>query len=141
MSRLLFFFILFMSTAFLAKADIDDKGVQALLDGDYETAYNELMPLAERGHPRSLYNIAYMHFNGLGLEQNVNEAFKFYEQAAEKGFPMAFHQIGFYFDNGIDRDVNVQEAVKWYEKAAEKGVLISHHNLGFIYDTGRLTGK
>ncbi len=141
MSRLLFYFILFMSTAFLAKADIDDKGVQALLDGDYQTAYAELMPLAERGHPRSLYNIAYMYFNGLGLDQNRDEAFKFYEQAAEKGFPLAFHQIGFYFDNGIDRDVNVQEAVKWYEKAAEKGVLISHHNLGFIYDTGRLTGQ
>ena len=143
MNRIFFFLaipILLLTSTF-ARAGIDDKGVQALLDGEYETAYSELMPLAERGHPRSLYNIAHMHYNGFGLEQNRNEAFKFYEQAAEKGFPLAFHQIGFYFDNGIGRDVNVQEAVKWYEKAAEKGVLISHHNLGFIYDTGRLTGK
>ena len=82
--------VVFFSLSFLAKADIDDKGVQALLDGDYETAYNELMPLAERDHPRSLYNIAYMHFHELGLEQNRDEAFKFYKKAMEKGITASF---------------------------------------------------
>jgi len=44
------------------------KGFQAYLKGDYQTALREWRPLAEQGHARAQYHLGLMYANGLLLK-------------------------------------------------------------------------
>ena len=47
-----------------------DKGVAAIIAGDFETAWSELLPLAESGNADTQYNIGMMYLKGEGVIQN-----------------------------------------------------------------------
>jgi TPR repeat protein len=51
--------------------------------------YQVQLTFAEKGDVRAQYYLGEMHEQGLGTEQNINEAFKWYAKAAEHGDRMA----------------------------------------------------
>ena len=49
---------------------------------------------AEQGFPDAAFNLALMYDQGDGVEQNPNEAARWYFVAAEKGNPQAQYNLG-----------------------------------------------
>ena len=58
------------------KADDFQDAVTIVNDGDFETAYKMLVPLAEKGHAAAQLILGMMYFKGTGIEKNIVQADK-----------------------------------------------------------------
>jgi TPR repeat protein len=65
----------------------------ARADTPDERLFQAQMMLAKRGDPNAQYYLGEMYEQGLGTQQNLNEAFKWYDQAAKKGNRLATRKI------------------------------------------------
>jgi TPR repeat protein len=77
-----------------------EEGVAAYNRGDYETAFQEIKPLAEQGHSTAQYNLGVMYSKGRGVTQDYLEAVKWYREAAEQGDALAQFNLGLMYDIG-----------------------------------------
>ena len=59
--------------------------------------------------------------DGDGIEQNMEEAVKWWRLAAEQGDADAQYNLGNAYKRGEGVEQNMEEAVKWWRLAAEKG--------------------
>ena len=100
---------------------------------DYAKAYGWFLKGAEQSEVGSIYNLGYMHSNGLGVEENQYEAFKWYLKAAELEDPYAEFNLGYMYVHGEGVDANLSEAIKWYQKSANHGFSLAFRRLGYIY--------
>ncbi len=73
---------------------------------------------------------------GSGVEEDNQEAFKWFSMAAEQGHSRAQYHLGemYYFGSGVEEDD--QEALKWFSMAAEQGHSGAQYHLGGMYDFG-----
>ena len=55
---------------------------------------------AEQGVVESQFALGNMYFKGNGVEQNIEEALRWYRRAAEKGNAMAQLKLGFIYEDG-----------------------------------------
>lgn len=72
----------------LASAGFGD-GVRAFKQGDYETAFREWRPLAERGEAISQFNIAILYSQGRGVARNYIRSYVWFTLAALGGHDKA----------------------------------------------------
>ncbi len=107
----------------------------------YKAALPLLRELAEKGNARAQCNLGYCYYWGYGVEENDEEAVKWYRLAAEQGYAVAQHHLGYCYHegNGVAKDYN--EAVKWYRLAAEQGDADAQCSLGECYDEGEGVAK
>lgn len=91
---------------------------------------------AEQGDIQAQFNIGERYYYGDGIEENHEEAVKWYRKAAEQGYAIAQCNIGYCYGNGDGVEKNYEEAVKWYRKAAEQGDADAQTNLGVCYKNG-----
>ena len=68
-----------------AMANDYDDGWAAIQNGDYDTAFTILKPLAEQGHVEAQFNLGVMYFHGDGVAQNDAAAAIWFRKAAEQG--------------------------------------------------------
>jgi|TARA_B110000908_G_C9875660_1_gene280320 TPR repeat protein len=61
------------------------KGMDAHNAGDYETAFNEWLPLAERGVANAQFALGVTYLTGLGVSLDHAVAVKWFRLAAEQG--------------------------------------------------------
>ena len=106
-----------------------ENGTQAFLDQDYRTALNTLRPLALLGNKEAQFLIGLMYDSGSGVDQDIDEAMKWFEKAATQGEARAQNHLGdFHKKQG-----NGDEAEKWYRRAVEQGHEIALTNLVRLY--------
>ena len=135
MRRLLFIFSLCLILAPLAWGDYQD-GRKAYNRGDYATALKELLPLAEQGHAGAQYFIGYMYYKGQGVDQDGEEAVKWFRMAAEQGDVKSQVRLGVMYRLGLTVLKNYEEAKKWLRMAAEQGDTKAQYNLALMYFRG-----
>ena len=114
-----------------------DQGHQASIDELERLNEEEFDESHDNDEADALYEIANNYFDGTDeIEQDYEEAMKWYMKAAEKGSIDALNDIGYcyYYGYGVEQDY--EEAVKWFKKGVEKGNLNCHFWLGFCYKTG-----
>ena len=101
-----------------------------LLENNYQEAlyWHELA--AHQKNPVALYNLGYLHFNGLGTEKNRDKGIEFYTQAAYKGDVKAMSILGNLFFDSNDSP----KGVKWTLKAAIQGEALAQLRLGHIFN-------
>ncbi len=109
-------------------------GYQSYLQGDYQTAYKEWLPLAELGDVEAQYNIGVLFDEGAGVDQDLYAAADWYRRAGEQGFPDAQTNLGmmYYHGQGVERDL--EEAAKWFRLAADHGDAEAQGYLDLIAD-------
>lgn len=73
---------------------------------------------------------------GIGVDENEEEAAKWFQKAAEQGHAEAQYRLGVWYNCGIGVDENKEEAIKWYKKAAEQGHAEAQLQLGDCYYYG-----
>lgn len=100
-------------------ADLE-KGTQAYINGDFEAAVAEWLPLAEAGDAGAQLRVANMYFFGLGVAKDMSEAIKWYRSAAEQGGAGVQASLGDIYYNGWGVAQNPDEALKWYRLAAQQ---------------------
>ncbi len=96
-----------------------DEGMQAFADGDYDTAYRELRPLAEKGEPGAQFTLGFMYDYGQGVPQNTQEAIWWYRNAAEQDIAVAQFSLGEIYEGGRGTPQDLAEAYRWYSLAVE----------------------
>ncbi len=111
-------------------------GVDAYNRKDYETAYKELKPFAEKGKPIAQKNLGFMFYNGLGVQKDYKVAAKWFRKSAEQGNAKAQHNLGVSYENGHGVPKDYKSAVEWYRKSAENGHTGAQYNLGIMYVEG-----
>ncbi|WP_118808409.1 tetratricopeptide repeat protein [Haemophilus haemolyticus] len=97
------------------------QGFSAYEKGDYKTALNLWLPLAQQGNMNAQYNLGLMYENGNGVKQSDFEAVKWYRKAAEQGESSSQFNLGvkYYKGEGVKQD-KIQ-AKKWFGKACDNG--------------------
>ncbi len=101
-----------------ALADRND-GAYAYLQGDYETAYNTMISLANTSDDKiAQYYLGVMYMKGQGVEQDYEKAGEWFRKASKQGLPVAMYKLaGLYTKgNGVPKDLEF--AYIWYSVAA-----------------------
>jgi len=73
-----------------------------------------------------------MYQNGHGVEQDFNEAMKWYRLAAEQGLPIAQSNLGAMFATGRGVSKDDVKAYMWFNVAASNGQPEGVNNRDFI---------
>ena len=112
------------------------EGWAAYARGDYETALQEFLPLAEEGTPNAHFALGFVYQHVKSDPLNDAEAVKWYLRAAENGHALAQHNLGLMYANGRGIARNDAEAVRWYYKASQQSIAKAQVNLGSMYQRG-----
>ena len=113
-----------------------EDGYSAYTRGDYATALQFFVPLAEAGNRDAEYSVGVMYANGRGLPQSFIEAAKWFHRAAEKGQAGAQYDLGVLYAKGQGVKEDSAEAAKWFRKAADQGKPSAEYNLAYLYTVG-----
>lgn len=95
-----------------------DKGSAAYDAGDFMTALQEWLPLAEQGDANAQYNLAELYKKGQGVPQDRVQASIWYRLSAEQGHPFAIFQLG--SDAVLEGDLIT--GLMWFLVAAGSGI-------------------
>ena len=112
-------FLILAST--VTRADRYDDGMIAYTAGQYDVALETWKDIANSGHSRAQFNLAYMYEFGIAVTTNNEEAVRWYQLSAEQGYARAQNFLGWMYEMGKGVPQNRTEALKWLRKAADQG--------------------
>jgi TPR repeat protein len=95
-----------------------DEGIAAYKRGDYETAFQEMKPLAEQGHAPAQASLGFAYDTGQGVPQDYAVAAKWYRKAAEQGNAGAQYNLGQLYRWGQGVPEDAVRAHMWLSLAA-----------------------
>jgi len=114
------FVVIALATALSpSRADVES-GTSAYDAGDYETAFQEWLPLAEEGSPAAQFNLSLLYRYGKGRPVDSETAADWCLKAADAGFLPAQYEMGKIYEAGEGVRRNKVEAHKWYKLCAEQ---------------------
>lgn len=96
----------------------------------------ELLAASKSNEAWAQTNLGFHYYQGIGVQQNYEEAAKWFRKAAEQGEVVAQSNLGIMYAHGQGVCQSHEDAVKWYRKAAEQGDAVSQFNLGGCYKNG-----
>ena len=101
-----------------AHADRND-GAYAYLQGDYETAYNTMISLANTSDDKiAQYYLGVMYMKGQGVEQDFEKAGEWFRKASEQGLAVAMYKLAKLYTKGEGVPKDLEFAYVWYSVAA-----------------------
>lgn len=128
--------LLFILTCTSVYADDYQDGFNAMRSGDFKMGIEKFKSLAEQGHAEAQSTLGVLYKHGQGVQQNGNEAAKWFRKAAEQGHVSAQYSLAHMYYEGKIIPQNYKEAHKWYHKAAEKGYAEAQTQLSLMYYIG-----
>lgn len=114
-----------------------DEAVKAYEIGDFKSAYEQWLPLAENNDPAAMRNLGHLYRKGLGVDLDFEKAMSWYMRAADIGFDRAQANVGTMHLKGQGVPQSYVKASEWFAKAARNGHTISQYNLGLLYEHGK----
>ena len=103
--------------------------------------FDALLERAKEGNLEAQKDLAMAYIRGDEIEQNYEEAFKWYKAAAEQGDSDAQNSLYNRYAKGEGVEQNSEEAMKWLHRSADQGHGLAYYNLGFEYSSGVLVKK
>ena len=130
-----FTIIFFLISSASISADFK-KGYDALLKGDYKSAFVEFQKLAKDGDIISMYNLGRMYQNGLGVDRDFEKAMKLYLTSAKEGYSLSYNNIGqmYSLGQGVEKDHKV--SMNWYKLGVKYKLSDSAYNIGTKFING-----
>lgn len=95
-----------------------------------------LTSLAIKGDSNAQFNLGIIYYNGQGVKQDYQEAFKWFKLAVEQNHAGAQFNLGVTYYNGHGVKQDDQEAFKWFKLAAEQNYARAQLMLGIMYTNG-----
>ena len=120
------------------QAELFEQGITAYDAGDFATAFDIWLPLAQTGNMSAQRNVANMLRRGIGTEQDLTRAVYFYRRAADTGLVNAMVNLGnmIRLGEGVDAP-NDHEAASWFYTAARAGDPRAQYALGVMAALGQ----
>lgn len=87
---------------------------------------------AANGAPEAQYEVARRFSLGQGIDQDFEQAVRWFKYAAAQGFAPAQYQLGTHYERGRGVPRSFQKAQIWYKRAAERGNVKAMHNLAVL---------
>ena len=114
-----------------------ENGVAAYDEGNYSSAMQLWLPLAEQGDVVAQFNVGIMYDKGHGVPQDAVEAARWYQRAAERGDVISQFKLGLMYaeGDGIAQDYDL--AARWYLLAAENNHVRAQFSVGTMYANGQ----
>ena len=113
------------------------KGITAYQEGDYKTARNKFLTLAnELEDEGAQYMLGIMHYEGKGYLQDYGKALTWFKLSAEQGYSSAQIKLGIIYYEGKIVDQDYKEAIKWWKLSAEQGKANAQTLLAIMYSLG-----
>ena len=69
------------------------RGLDLIMDGDFEEGFELVTFAAKNGDPESLYNLGVIYERGHGRKRNIRRAVKCYKAAAELNHPASYYNL------------------------------------------------
>lgn len=111
----------------------------ALFFKEYElfaNTHNWLRRAVDLHNADGLYELANCYFEGLGVEENEQQAFYYYEKAAMQNHPDAMNNLADMYLNGEGTQIDEEKAFIWFKEAATVGVVEAMFTLGIMHEQG-----
>ena len=103
--------------------------------GDADT-FKAMVALANKGDAEAQYHAGMMNNNGIGTQQDLRQAFEWFQKAAAADHPLGAYKLGCYYDGqgvGIV-PLDEKEALKYKLVAAKAGYALAQHDVALLYD-------
>lgn len=104
--------------------------------GNYEKAVRYFVKAADKGNVDAAWDLAWLYYDGEGLERDYKEAYYWFYEAADNGDTYAMNMLAEMLLNGYGVGQDPYLAVAWYSKAADSGNVDSICELIEIYENG-----
>jgi TPR repeat protein len=101
-------------------------------EGEYKEALERYRILAQGGSVNAQLRIGWMYHAGRGVDQDLDEAYRWYQKAADANSPAG----QFYLGTLYRTQKQYQQAIEWVEKSALQGYPPAMYRLGKMYDWG-----
>ena len=101
-----------------ARAESLEDGYTAWNEGDYSTALDEWLPLAQAGDVDAQGALGFMYYNGQGVPLDYQQAFVWYRRAAAQGSALAQNNLAIMYANGNGVQRDDARALMWFNLAA-----------------------
>ncbi len=98
--------------------------------------YDHLVEMAYDGDACAQSELGMRYYNGDGIEQDYEEAVKWYKKAIEQGDASAKSRLGVCYIEGKGMPKDTLEAIKWWLLSAEQGYATAQYNIGGSYYFG-----
>lgn len=128
----------------LAVADFPENGRFAAelarayrLAGHYDQSIIEHLRAIELGHDRAMVVLGLMHWAAQGVEQDLERARLFFEEAWDRGESAAGTALAAMYREGAGVEQDYGAALRWYQDAASRGNDWAMYNLGEMHETGK----
>lgn len=108
--------------------------LQAADKQDWKTAFDLLLPLAQKGDYQAQANLGILYARGQGVEQDFEKAYWWFSEAAERGSIKAINNLAVFYLQGNSVKKDIKHSIKLFEKTAESGSLDAMMVLGQIYE-------
>jgi TPR repeat protein len=98
--------------------------------------FNAMVALADKGDAEAQYHAGMMNNNGIGTQQDLRQAFAWFQKAAASGDALGAYKLGCYYDGqgvGIV-PLDEKEALKYKLVAARAGYALAQHDVAILYD-------
>lgn len=107
--------------------------------GDYETAFNLWVPLAENGDADAQNYLGIIYSLGLGQRRDYKKSLEWYERAAKAGHADAQRNYGDMINFGRGTAKDNYQAYKWYFAASQQGNKKAGTQIAVIAASGNLS--
>ena len=115
---LLLFALLVAMTAGAQNADDLYKEGKALYDAkNYVAALAKLKPAAQKGNKKAQYRVGRCYDKGNGVEEDNQEAIKWYQKSADQGYYKAEYQLARAYVKGKAVTASDKKAKMWVKRA------------------------
>ncbi|MDD9842093.1 MAG: tetratricopeptide repeat protein [Alphaproteobacteria bacterium] len=125
------------------KSAIDDyqKGLQAAIQGDYDTALEWYHKAAEAGYANAQSSLGWIYHTGEFVPRDYEKAYYWTRKAATQGDIRAQYYLAIAYRNGEGVTPDPAQELKWLRSAAQQGDILAQTALGQVYINGELVLK
>lgn len=117
--------LLFLSAMLIASTTLFAQGASDYIDA------------AQKGNAAAQCLLGYYYANGWGVEQDYNQAVRWWTLSANQGYAAAQYNLGVCYENGWVVEKNYYEAARLWKLAAEQGNGDAQWKLGGCYIRGQ----
>ena len=97
--------------------------------------FNAMVALANKGDAEAQYHVGMMYNNGIGTQQDIRQAFEWFQKATASNDPLGAYKLGCYYDGQGEGVVanDTSEALKYKLIAAKAGYALAQHDVALLY--------
>ena len=107
-------------------------------DARINNELNTIEQNAKLGCAKAQFALGFCYREGVGVTQNYQTAFGWYQKAAERKHANAQYELGKCYYEGKVVKQDYEKALAWYEKAADQGLAAAQYNLGCCHERGEV---